>query len=123
MKKGFLYEQRSGNLYVVNGDYKCPLGTFPAGAEGYICDPEAQDLRGKGPIPRGQYSIRGVPHHRFASPALRLDPHEENEMHGRAGFFIHGGTKSEGCILVQLFDRQAIASLVVAGFGTLTVER
>ena len=71
--------------------------------------------------------MRIVDHPRFAFPAIRLDPEGMPEgatlphMCGRSGFYIHGGTVSEGCILLQWTEREAIAALVRAGFDTLRV--
>jgi hypothetical protein len=45
---------------------------------------------------------------------MRLEPNQQNEMYGRAGFLIHGdslehpGTASLGCIVLGRLYREAI---------------
>ena len=55
-------------------------------------------LRPGGPLPIGRYSI--VPHESRPN-WLRLVPESQNQMHGRAGFAVHGrGPRgSDGCIV------------------------
>ncbi|WP_442789675.1 tlde1 domain-containing protein [Novosphingobium sp. SL115] len=108
---GFRYEQTSGRLLWRRGDSFRFVATGYAGAPGFVNDPDADHLRQRGPIPRGQYWIRERKHSRFQSPAFFLDPFEENEMHGRSGFWIHGDNArlnrsgSTGCIVIGWHDR------------------
>jgi hypothetical protein len=59
-----------------------------------------------GPLPAGKYTI-GAPEDdpKLGPIAMRLTPDPSNDMHGRAGFFIHAdsiahpGEASEGCII------------------------
>lgn len=121
--KGLYYEQRSGTFGFQNGDHKCPIGTGSAGRAPHRNDPEKDHVRGMGPLPRGDYRMGVVSHPRFAAPAIRLSPVAGTDTKGRSGFYIHGGTHSEGCILIQRRERTAIAALIDAGFDTLRVER
>ena len=76
------------------------------GKPGYIDDPADEDLKARGPIPAGLYTIGPAQVHPHLGPvAMPLTPDHENEMHGRSGFWIHGdsvrapGTASLGCII------------------------
>lgn len=77
--------------------------------------PEKQHVHNKGPIPRGRYTI-GKPYDtvEHGPYVLRLTPDDENTMHGRGGFLIHGdsratpGMASEGCIILDRKTREAI---------------
>ena len=59
-----------------------------------------------GPLPIGKYTIAASEEDPRLGPiAMRLSPDPANQMHGRAGFFIHAdsvahpGEASEGCIV------------------------
>ncbi|ASL48179.1 hypothetical protein bAD24_III12340 [Burkholderia sp. AD24] len=77
--------------------------------------PEFQSFNGKGPIPRGRYTI-GAPftHPHTGIYSLQLTPVIGNVMFGRSGFLIHGdsqdhpGDASDGCIVVSLHARHRI---------------
>ena len=125
--RGFTYSQRDGTLAVVNGDWFAPLFTGSAGRKAGRNSPAHQCAKNVGPLPVGDYRMRIADHPRFVSPAIRLDPKGTPEggtlphMCGRSGFWIHGGSDSQGCILLQRRERLAIAALVGAGFDTLRV--
>lgn len=128
MEKGFVYEQSTGRLSIVNGEYDgTPLYVGTAGNADGRNNPEAQHIRNVGPLPRGIYSLRVVAHRRFTPPAIQLTwsawQAEGMENFGRSGFWIHGGTKSEGCILVNGSCRNLIATAIGLGFDTLWVVR
>lgn len=69
-------------------------------------NPAMEDRVAFGPLPAGLYAMRLEPHRKFRPPAFRLVPAKQNRMFGRAGFFIHGGTESHGCILLPLDARK-----------------
>ena len=119
--KGFIYEQSTGTLAVRNGDYECPLVAGFAGREAGRNAPDRQCEKSIGPVPRGDYAMRIVAHPRFKAPAIRLDPSPQTELCGRSGFFIHGGTESHGCVILDKPSRDAVAALVKVGFDTLHV--
>lgn len=123
MTRGFTYEQSSGAFWLINGDYQCPLCVGSAGSARHRNNPDAQHIRGEGPLPRGFYRLRVVSHPRFHAPAIRLDPEIETNLEGRGGFYIHGGTVSEGCILLQRAERSIVADLVRLGWDRLQVIR
>lgn len=72
-------------------------------------NPDFEDVRNTGPIPRGTYAVREEAHKRFRKPAFRLTP-VQADTHGRSGFWIHGGTESHGCVIVGLPGRLALRS-------------
>ena len=86
-----------------------------AGANGYKNDSSQECVRGKGPLPRGTYTI-GSP---YNSPhtgkyTLNLIPNLSNAMCGRSAFRIHGASmrhpldSSEGCIIATISVRKSI---------------
>lgn len=87
-----------------------------AGATGYKNNTDYECEVNKGPLPRGKYRIVGVPftHAVAGLYTLRLDPDAQNKMCGRAGFLIHGdsrsapGEASNGCIVLSPVFRKAI---------------
>ncbi len=76
--------------------------------------PDMQDVRNTGPVVRGRYTITGPEEGQHGGFVLRLNPHPENDMHGRGHFLIHGdsiakpGTASQGCIILPRTIRWAI---------------
>ena len=77
---------------------------------------DKQDIKGKGPIPVGKYTLQGGPfkHHKTGAYTIRLHPDPSNKMFGRDNFMIHGdsekhpGQASEGCIILKLIYRKKI---------------
>lgn len=74
-----------------------------------------EDVKNKGPIPRGRYTIGAPRDTKTHGPyVLPLTPDLGNELHGREGFLIHGdnlefpGTASEGCIVLPRFARERL---------------
>lgn len=92
-----------------------PTGRFDYSAE-------RQRIPNQGPIPAGRYWIQPsqlwennwfksalrAPRGAWGNFRLTIHPYPGTQIHGRGGFFIHGGTSpgSAGCIdLVQHIDR------------------
>lgn len=78
-------------------------------------DVTAIALHDVGPIPPGTYAIESPRDTDTHGPyVLPLEPSQENEMYGRAGFLIHGdsvqapGTASQGCIILPRTIRTEI---------------
>ncbi|CAB4131058.1 Protein of unknown function DUF2778 [uncultured Caudovirales phage] len=77
-------------------------------------NPALEAVANIGPLPRGLYTITGPPciHPHCGQFTLRLEPDSTNEMHGRAGFLLHGdnatGTASQGCIVLPRKVREEI---------------
>ena len=109
------YSQRDGNFRIMGS--KQDLFGFSGRGVGRN-QTAFEDQKGVGPIPRGIYRIEERPHARFKAPAFFLHPHDQNEMFGRSGFWIHGGTESHGCIILQHAERLTIRANRV---GTLCV--
>jgi hypothetical protein len=90
-------------------------------------NPDAQNIHSIGPLPQGWYTLSGFTdpefgeqpvwghHHRLGQMVAFLQPDADNEMFGRAGFYIHGpsmnpdlyGQESEGCVVQPHDQRQA----------------
>lgn len=119
--KGILYVQSTGEVAFVNGDFECPFAAGSAGAGEGRNNPAKDCVRNVGPLPRGDYYMEVVHHPRFRAPAIKLTPEPETQSCGRSAFFIHGGTKSEGCILLQTNERRFIEAGINAGFRMLRV--
>ena len=86
-----------------------------AGAGDGKNNPQMEDVRNVGPIPRGMYTIEAPVNTETHGPfVLRLTPDEDNEMYGRSAFLIHGdsiskpGTASRGCIILARSIREEI---------------
>lgn len=116
------YEQSSGAFALIVGGCCVAISTGSAGSSAYRNNPDADTIRNHGPLPKGNYRMGVMVHPRFAAPAIRLSQ-ETGKTHGRSGFFIHGGTKSEGCILLQRADREFLAGLIAQGVSRLEVVR
>ena len=108
----YTFHQRSGRLYA--GAQL--LATGYAGQGAGKNNPDRQDIRNEGPLPRGIYAISAAFAHPQKGPlCMRLTPAGTNEMFGRAGFLIHGdsiahpGTASQGCLILPCPARRAIA--------------
>ncbi len=78
-------------------------------------NPETQHEKNKGPIPAGRYRIGN--RRSCTSSGRRLDnfplyPDPSNEMYGRSGFLIHGGSPSgdpsQGCVIASKAIRDQI---------------
>jgi hypothetical protein len=89
------------------GEFILPSRTLPcwAGRGDGLNNPEMESVKNVGPIPRGRYAIMEAKHPRFHRPAFRLVPDPANGMFGRSAFWIHGGTLSHGCIMLQMSSR------------------
>jgi hypothetical protein len=114
----------SSHTFYLNGTYQ--FDGMYSGRPGYKNDTSQECVKGKGPLPRGTYTI-GKPfyHHKTKAWTMRLTPSDSNNMCGRDGFMIHGGSSkhpgeaSDGCIIVSLPNRKAIAA---SGDHMLKVE-
>ncbi len=81
------------------------LGTVPEA----VNNPDYVEVHNTGPLPPGDYDMVGlVPQSHLGPNAIRLEPHPENTMYGRGGFYVHADlwnaaqnprSASEGCIV------------------------
>jgi len=107
------YEQATGEMRYADGEV---LEVGYAGKGEGKNNPDMQYVIKVGPLPVGRYTI-GRPYdtNTHGPFVLRLTPHPDNEMHGRAGFLIHAdairfpGEASEGCIILSRKARGIIA--------------
>lgn len=122
----------------MNGDLPTvkDLGTGYSGKGDGVNNPSMENVSGApgkpvaGPIPEGKYTIgkekaNTLGNGKVLSNSMRLTPDAGNNMHGRGGFLMHGGswnlTSSEGCIVVPDVNvRNAVGS---SGTNILTVTQ
>ena len=107
----WVYSQSSGQLWGPNFKKKT------IGYSGYKSgknNPDLEDVRNVGPIPRGLYVIgESYDSDKVGPLAIRLDPHLHS-AHGRTSFLFHGdsisdpGNASRGCIIVSRVVRDCI---------------
>ena len=68
----------------------------------YQNDPSGVDRKNEGPIPHGTYILRYIGNTINLGPdVVECIPSGDNIMYGRSGFYIHGGTRSDGCIIIN----------------------
>ena len=106
------YEQISGDLNSQSGT--C-VGQGYSGFGAGKNNPTYESVPDVGPCPAGFYNIEAPMDTAEHGPyVLRLEPFAENKMFGRAGFLIHGdsktapGTASKGCIIMPRIIRELI---------------
>jgi len=114
------YEQSTGRLY-----YGSEL--IETGYSGSLTNknnPDRQQVKGMGPLPRGTYHIAG--HSQSKGPMTIILEQTSGESFGRSAFRIHGervhkpaGFASEGCIIMSFATRRRI----LRTGGTLEVVR
>lgn len=101
------YKQKTGELF--DADNKL-IGKGYAGAGVGKNNPNMEDVKNVGPLPKGIYHI-GEPYDSLHTGqfTLSLIPDPSNKMYGRSDFKIHGdnglGTASEGCICIDRISR------------------
>jgi hypothetical protein len=112
------YEQSTGRLY--NGSELVETGY--SGSLTNKNNPDRQQVRGMGPLPRGTYRIAG--HSTSKGPMTIILEQTSGDTFGRSAFRIHGervnkpaGFASEGCIIMS----QATRRRVLREGGTLEV--
>lgn len=119
------WSQAAGTLSLIDGQARARLAAGYAGRPRWRNDATAQHRKGEGPLPRGLYRMKVVPHPRFAGPAVRLDPDAGNAMLGRSDFWIHGdnaeGDASSGCIVLGRPARLLVAAFIDCGCSVLEV--
>lgn len=125
----WVYSQSLGHLYLCDvQDVRTLIATGYSGAVGHQNRPESEQLRSRGPIPRGVWKIEPAFNHaRLGPKTLPLTPVEEAKVFGRTDFFIHGdnsrgdGSASRGCIILDRKTRDVIEALRLTGVKVLTV--
>jgi len=89
-----------------------------SGFEEGLNNPEKEDIKNIGPIPKGLYLIeRWVARYPGKGPVVAILAPIGHDCHGRSGFLIHGDnqkmnhTASHGCIVTDLKTRQFLRDL------------
>lgn len=108
------FEQATGEWLNPAGEH---VATGYAGRDAGKNNPDMQNVKGIGPLPRGVY-YAAVPANDpvVGQYAMRLTPSVNNEMFNRNSFFMHGdssehpGLASHGCIVLPRAVRQAFWS-------------
>jgi len=75
-------------------------GVF-SGVGSYRNESSAVNRVNEGPIPHGTYTLRNIGTTNLGPDTIECIPSPNNVMYGRRGFYIHGGTRSEGCIIIN----------------------
>jgi hypothetical protein len=101
--RSWTFEQATGDLLDPSGN---KVATGYAGRDAGKNNPDMQDVKGIGPLPRGTYYACAPADDRVVGAyAMRLTPSVNNDMFGRNSFFLHGdsvehpGLASHGCIV------------------------
>jgi len=102
-----------------------------SGAPNFVNDPEQQNVKDKGTIPRGSYKMQPPVKSSRTGWNIGLTPAATNKMFGRHTFQIHGDkvgapyqSSSNGCIIINKTIRDSIwASAKRLSDFTLIVER
>lgn len=108
-ERAYMYEQATGILFDENNN---PIAKGYAGRNEGKNNPDMQNVKGIGPLPRGWYTAQEPKDDPVVGKyAMRLIPDDDNEMYGRNSFFMHGDSKehpglaSHGCIVLMFGDR------------------
>jgi len=109
------YEQATGKLTgYTNGLNYAPAVGYAGRDEGKN-NPDMQNVKGIGPLPKGLYTILPPRPSPVVGPyALPLLPDPHNEMFNRSSFYIHGdsvehpGEASHGCIVIDFSVRHLV---------------
>jgi hypothetical protein len=106
----YMYEQATGELLDETNNV---VAKGYAGREAGKNNPDMQNVKGIGPLPRGWYTVEAPQDHPTVGKyAMRLIPDAGNEMYGRNSFFMHGdssehpGLASHGCIVLPRAQRE-----------------
>lgn len=106
----YTFEQATGRLL---DETNAPIAKGYAGREAGKNNPDMQNVKGIGPLPRGWYTAQPPGDDAVVGKfAMRLIPDVGNEMFGRNSFFMHGdsiqqpGMASHGCIVMPRAVRE-----------------
>ena len=107
-----IYEQATGKLSEDTGKV---IGIGWAGHLQGRNNPEMQNVKDVGPLPKGKYIVGDPEDSAKLGPlAFPLTPDPSNEMFGRSSFYIHGASldhpalSSDGCMIQGRVAREYI---------------
>ena len=112
----WLYVVSKGQLWRPDGSLLvsgCYAGNIPG-----MNQPNAEHIRGHGPLPAGMYLMDKFDDHK-GPYTVTLDPDRWNRMFGRSAFLMHGDnreldhTASDGCIVAPHSARQEICESAI----------
>jgi len=115
------YKQKTGDLTGPDGAH---MGKGYAGRGIGQNNPEAEGIKGVGPIPQGNWRVESSETSKWPEPSYKLTPDEQTRMRvialGRDpdSFYIHAqarlpqdrGRDSAGCIALEKADRLAVGA-------------
>lgn len=115
--KTFTYSQHSG---ILTDDQGIQVAVGWAGNHDGKNNPDMQQVRCVGPLPRGVYKVESwIDVHPHLGPDVAPLTQVSGETYGRGDFFIHGpsvasdryGQESKGCIVITRPMRQQVRAL------------
>ena len=109
------YHQATGVARIIGDDGRT-IATHVgyAGRGPGLNNPDAESVRGVGPLPQGSYRIGPPMVHKRLGPLAFPLSRVGGDLYGRSGFFIHGDnrrrnrTASSGCIVLDRPARELI---------------
>lgn len=114
----WVYDQSDGKFYHQIGDGMDSMVFVVKGYSGKGWaknNPDAENVKAMGPIPKGLWRITSVYDSKRVGPfALVLEPEEGTATFGRSAFRVHGdsvrnpGTASLGCIILPRNVRERV---------------
>jgi len=96
---GYDYYDISNHTYTRSDGVIRQEGVF-SGAGMHRDNPLSVNLSHEGPIPHGSYNLKWRGTTNLGPDTVECIPTDGYSQWGRSGFYIHGGTKSEGCIII-----------------------
>lgn len=103
----YTYSQSQHHFYgtAYDGTYIDTTGCCSGQSGSCRNNPDCQCKVSIGPLPQGTYSLSNMMTFKGMSYCYELYPSSSNNMCGRSGFLIHGGScsgnPSEGCIVIE----------------------
>lgn len=103
----YTYSQSGHHFYgtAYDGTYIDTKGCCSGQSGSCRNNPDCQCKVSVGPLPQGSYSLSNMMTFKGMNYCYELYPSSSNNMCGRSGFLIHGGScsgnPSEGCIVIE----------------------
>ena len=97
---GYDYYDISNHKYTRSDGVVRQNGVF-SGSGMHMNNPLSAGKKSEGPIPHGTYKLKLIGSTNLGPETVECVPTDSYSQWGRSGFYIHGGTKSEGCIIIN----------------------